>query len=768
MSQNIFDATQEVNNQIQRNHFDWKHNNSFTSRFGYLYPLFSSLLPANSKFKCEPRLALQLLPMIFPVQTPMKARLSFFKVPLRTLWKDYMDYVGNFRDNLEAPYHDLADKDFDKFFGESQLGDFIDIPNVLYGDNSNIPLTVNPKNIVNGGLLNADGTFYPKVGGLKINDTANITSTDNFVFQSFINLTPAPSSPVLQNGKQYTINLSSLPTKIGFYQPIGASVGTFTYKINCQLVLANSSRAMQIIDYSDDGSAIFKGSKFADGNATIGYQNIQWNENFTFTYNNNEVLTAVYILFSIKCSNYQFPDAATLGNLKNYQSNMTFNTYGASFPNSLKLEMVGADTSEYNIITPNTSPYYSSESNPEGLKIRAYRARAYEAIYNSYYRDIRNNPFYVDGEVQYNKWLPNYDGGADNYPYQLHRANWEKDFLTTAIHSPQQGKSPLVGLTQYSEISNGNATQYNLSLVTESGEKYKVTYDSSTSSVKVAEMLPDDTNIEPLNIRNLLNSATLGFTIPDLRVVNAYQKFLELNIRKGYSYKDIIEGRFDCKVKFDELQMPEFIGGFTRDIQMNRVVQSVDTNSDDPTVPLEYGKALGSLGGDGFMFANDVPTIQTFCDEECIIMAIMSVVPVPTYSQLLPKDYLYNDILDHFNPEFNNLGYQPIKYGEVCPIQAKLFGVDFNDTFGYQRPWYEYVSKVDTTHGLMRTQLRNFLMNRQFNALPRLNKSFLLVDDTQLNDVFAVTDTSDKIIGQCYFDMQVELPIHRIAIPRLD
>ena len=39
---------------------------------------------------------------------------------------------------------------------------------------------------------------------------------------------------------------------------------------------------------------------------------------------------------------------------------------------------------------------------------------------------------------------------------------------------------------------------------------------------------------------------------------NAYQKFLELNMRKGYSYRDIVEGRFDVKVRYDELLMPEF------------------------------------------------------------------------------------------------------------------------------------------------------------------------------------------------------------------
>ena len=77
----------------------------------------------------------------------------------------------------------------------------------------------------------------------------------------------------------------------------------------------------------------------------------------------------------------------------------------------------------------------------------AYRFRAYESVYNAYYRDIRNNPFVVNGRPVYNKWLPNMKGGADTVLYELHQCNWERDFLTTAVPNPQQGaNAPLVGL----------------------------------------------------------------------------------------------------------------------------------------------------------------------------------------------------------------------------------------------------------------------------------------------------------------------------------
>ena len=88
---------------------------------------------------------------------------------------------------------------------------------------------------------------------------------------------------------------------------------------------------------------------------------------------------------------------------------------------------------------------FATEGHPKRTRLLAYRFRAYEFVYNAYYRDIRNNPFVVNGRPVYNKWLPTMKGGADRTPYKLHQCNWERDFLTTAVPNPQQGaNAPLV------------------------------------------------------------------------------------------------------------------------------------------------------------------------------------------------------------------------------------------------------------------------------------------------------------------------------------
>lgn len=771
MAQNIFDVTNDQNNEVHVNGFDWSHQSNFTGRLGYVYPFFTDLVPAKSSFRCSPKLGLQFMPMVFPVQTRMKARVSFFRMPLRALWKDYKDYVGNFRQGLEEPYLDLVTS-FDKFMGTQKLADYLDIPTVLYGKYG--------KSVVASAASQGEGittTFMEPVffdTGAEVNELA-INSI----------ATPNPDSPTILALQSSVAAYYYTPLEVsGGAIPVDQTIDLHNVSVQPLLRLHFDNQT-----YFDTVKTEFFLVQLNAGDEVVGYTKLGESsyaalgtdlEGYHFyalsSQNVPEVIEGVAIenncaSLAVVVAVSDFDGSTDVKQYVNYYEYFK----GFDLPISFSFSLSVVEYSEgYVEITRDNSPYYdsSSKNKERQLKLSAYAARTYEAIYNAYLRDNRNNPYYRNGQVEYNVWIPTDEGGADTYPYELHRANWEKDFLTTAVPSPQQGRAPLVGITTYTDsqtVDGVTTTALKMALVDENGRRYAVnmkTNEEGVQGVEYAE-LPEGTSMSPLSYRSLVDSATTGISIPDLRMVNAYQKFLELNMRKGYSYKQIVEGRFDCQVRYDDLNMPEFIGGFTRDVNMNRVVQSVERNATEDYPEGSYANALGSLAGDAFLAA-DGPSISCFCDEESIIMGIISIVPVPNYSQLLPKHYLYRDLLDHFQPEFNNLGFQPITYKEVCPIQAFNANDDLNAVFGYQRPWYEYVQKTDKVHGLFRTQLRNFLMNRVFDVKPTLTKSFLLVDDEQLNDVFAVTDTTDKIIGQIWLDCSVKLPINRVAIPRLD
>ena len=137
-------------------------------------------------------------------------------------------------------------------------------------------------------------------------------------------------------------------------------------------------------------------------------------------------------------------------------------------------------------------------------------------------------------------------------------------------------------------------------------------------------------------------------------------------MRKGFSYKQIMQGRWDIDIRFDELLMPEFIGGISRELSMRTVEQTVDQQGS--TSQGQYAEALGSKTGIAGVYGSTPNNIEVFCDEESYIIGLLTVTPVPIYTQLLPKDFTYNGLLDHYQPEFDRIGFQPVTYKEICPM----------------------------------------------------------------------------------------------------
>ena len=194
--------------------------------------------------------------------------------------------------------------------------------------------------------------------------------------------------------------------------------------------------------------------------------------------------------------------------------------------------------------------------------------------------------------------------------------------IPTAVQSPQQGQAPLVGITTYQAVeslADGSTKVVDkAALVDEDGKRYALEFDSDKTGLNDVRYVELDNGTAVTQARSLIDLANSGVSIADLRNVNAYQKFLELNMRKGYSYKDVVEGRFNVKVRYSDLLMPEFFGGFSRDVQMHAITQTVDQDIDSNTG--SYERALGSQSGVAGVRGDTNQTIECFCDEESIIM----------------------------------------------------------------------------------------------------------------------------------------------------
>ena len=733
MAQNIFDATFDANNRIDVNSFDWSHVNNLTTDFGRITPVFCELVPAKGSLRINPEFGLELMPMVFPVQTRMFARLNFFKVTLRSMWEDYSDFISNFRDDLEEPYILPNVERFAKMCKTGSLGDYLGLPTfgTFYGSAGTLvdkPCATNSRSFTESDISTVmealrSGSDIP---GYTCGKTFNYNNKGVVLFSTALSSTKIPD-----NITQVGINVSL----------VGGSADVF---VGCRGFLVH-----KLDDNSYDMDIPVSVVRTKDN--VVGFQ--------------------ISSVDKDKLSGLQ-------GSFLLVLSGMT---------TAAPIEFAGLT---YNVVLEyytlqNDVSYsrypFATEANPKRSRLLAYRFRAYESIYNAYYRDIRNNPFVINGRPVYNKWLPTMKGGADKTRYELHQCNWERDFLTTAVPNPQQGaNAPLVGLVIGDVVTRSEDGTYSVQkqtvLVDEDGSKYGISYKVSEDGERlvgvdydpVSEKTPVTAISSYAELAALATDQSSGFTIETLRYVNAYQKFLELNMRKGFSYKQIMQGRWDIDIRFDELLMPEFIGGISRELSMRTVEQTVDQQSDSSQG--QYAEALGSKTGIAGVYGSTSNNIEVFCDEESYIIGLLTVTPVPIYTQLLPKDFTYSGLLDHYQPEFDRIGFQPITYKEICPMNA--VGDDdtnqLEQTFGYQRPWYEYVAKYDSAHGLFRTSMKNFIMSRVFKGLPQLGQQFLLVDPDTVNQVFSVTEYSDKIFGYVKFNATARLPISRVAIPRLD
>jgi len=741
MAQNVFDATFDANNRIDVNAFDWSHVNNLTTNFGRITPVFCELVPAKGSLRINPEFGLELMPMVFPVQTRMIARLNFFKVTLRSMWEDYSDFISNFRDDLEEPYISCSATSFQKMFTTGSLGDYLGMPTRRshYVSSTYASSTIAQCNPTNPFcLVKNNYSWYSIVSSL--------------LFNMELSSVPGAYCASKYDDTSTVVARFSVPVKIHRYT-------NANMKFN---VLNNTKR-----DYISHGLLV----GITPGNSIVR----TWE-------------------FDVPISKYStIPIHIPLGNMIDTFGNQDPKADGISFfvllPSADMPDVSNLPISDIAIYdTPLDSeisftdfPFTSQKPGTKTFpRLLAYRFRAYESVYNAYYRDIRNNPFVVNGRPVYNKWLPTMKGGADLTVYELHQCNWERDFLTTAVPNPQQGaNAPLVGLTVGDVITRSEDGTLNVQkqtvLVDEDGAKYGVSYKVSEDGERLVgvdyDPVSEKTPVTAINsyaeLAALTTEQSSGFTIETLRYVNAYQKFLELNMRKGFSYKQIMQGRWDIDIKFDELLMPEFIGGISRELSMRTVEQTVDQQ--DASSQGQYAEALGSKSGIAGVYGSTPNNIEVFCDEESYIIGLLTVTPVPIYTQLLPKDFTYNGLLDHYQPEFDRIGFQPVTYKEICPLNFDTSNMaDMNKTFGYQRPWYEYVAKYDTAHGLFRTDLKNFIMHRTFSGLPQLGQQFLLVNPETVNQVFSVTEYTDKIFGYVKFNATARLPISRVAIPRLD
>lgn len=215
-------------------------------------------------------------------------------------------------------------------------------------------------------------------------------------------------------------------------------------------------------------------------------------------------------------------------------------------------------------------------------------------------------------------------------------------------------------------------------------------------------------------------SASIGsFSIPNLRSAFALDKLYRLSSQAGDGdYKSQIKARYGFEPYAPQYKST-FIGSASATVQVNPITTTADTldssGSNGTPAGRIYGNGIAQSSSDVFEF--DVK-------EHGIIIGISSFVPDVDYSSygLNPFNFKVNRE-DYFQPEFDNLGRQPLS--SICFNPWKKVTVSdglatrlqlVNTVLGWFPRYIEYKTSVDEVHG----QLNGWL-NRSYDLAPTLS-----------------------------------------------
>lgn len=367
--------------------------------------------------------------------------------------------------------------------------------------------------------------------------------------------------------------------------------------------------------------------------------------------------------------------------------------------------------------------------------------RAYQLIYNEYYRDQN-----LQDPIEFSTTSGEVDIAETRRCLTMRKCCWEKDYLTSALPFAQRGPAvplPLQGFASASlKLAVAARSQPNLPPAPADG-------DMQIQSGHVQDSAGNDVYLETID--NIELDATS--TINDLRRSIALQKWLESNARGGARYVEQLRNHFNVISPDARLQRPEFLGGSKTPCVISEVLstfQSADGEGNPQGNMAGHGISVGSASGFNYR-----------CLEHGYIIGILRVMPRTAYQQGLPRHLTRFDKFDYAFPEFANIGEQEVLNREVNwnGQQSDPTGV-----FGYQSRYAEYKYAPSTVHGAMKDTLSFWHEGRIFSpgsTIP-LNGQFVEADPS--SRIFAV-DSSEQLYMQIYHRCSAIRPLPYYGTP---
>nr|QJB20651.1 MAG: major capsid protein [Microvirus sp.] len=371
------------------------------------------------------------------------------------------------------------------------------------------------------------------------------------------------------------------------------------------------------------------------------------------------------------------------------------------------------------------------------LKISSLPFRAYNLIYNEYYRDQD-----LVSEVPISKA----SGNESSSTYVLRKASWPKDYFTTCRPWEQKGDEvviPVGGTAPVRGIGSTVAAFSSGSPVTVRETDKSIT-SSYTKAINTNFYLEEDTsNLGYPNVRAYLSEAT-GIPINDLRLALALQRDMESKLQYGSRYSEVLAHEFGIRNQDARLQKPEYLGGGKSVIQFSEVLSTDGSNTGDM-----YGHGISAMRTNSF---------RRFIPEHGIVMSLMSVIPEPLYTVGLNRSFSRETKEDYFDKTLQFIGEQEVYNKEIQASHTDREGI-----FGYQKRYDEYRYIPSSIAGDMRTTLNTWHYGREFTGDVALNQTF--TDCTPTKRTQADLNAKSMIIT-AYHNLIAKRQIAKNPMPR--
>lgn len=442
------------------------------------------------------------------------------------------------------------------------------------------------------------------------------------------------------------------------------------------------------------------------------------------------------------------------------------NDFGlSSVKDSLRLfDLLGYGLNTVNFNTLGDSSYQGN------FFVNPLRLLAYQKVYFDHYR----NPLYeLNDPSAYNIdsiYGSNVVGRNDKW-VKLRYRNWNKDYFTSVSPSFQGADflSDPINMSNVLSLNQSDSTSDSGNFLPGTNKNFNWNGQLVPSNGMMGDMIVDTTEQK--------DSQFTLFNIANLRAAYALDKLYRITIAAGDGdYGSQIRAHYGFNAVHDDWKS-KFIGGCSAPIQISEVITSATTSGSDGILG-----NVGDIKGKGASLNQGSFTFDT--REHGIILGLLSIVPEADYqSSMVDRFNVKTDREDYFQPEFQDLGKQPIISTELSLQLEKVGSGGWlfpRNIIGFTNRYMEYKTAVNKVHGVFNTSgtlsawaspRNNPLFKDAATSTYQINSTSLKVDPRILNPIMLVeydgSENSDPFICDCHVTVKAIRPMSVSGEPML-